>query len=981
MIHLSVIFLSENSLFAQDDEKSSLIGNPSDTEFAANIVADNAGNTYVGGQQNNTGLIVKQNALHVTLWSKALTFTTNPADEVTIGFMDLVGDTIFGCGNIHQFNLEKGWFFFKMNAQTGAMYWAKYELDPYGYFSSMRYYDGKFFVTGGIRYTPQNLSSSGKVLAVSSQTGNLIWETPLLFYTILNTISPGNRTFFLSSTEVKNGKFFITGHSEANGNSGLNNWIKRPILIGIDVNGNVFLEKCISLPVNPFSILHYGGTKIHWDADENLVISFTEENGYGYGSTGIGNSLLLKCDTLGAPIFCKNYNIGPSAYTYMDALHETASSYALFGSFDFYSLYVLKTDRNGNLEKAISISKPGASYESLSGVTGTHLTGNSTFINNKHYFVHEESGDINQVILNEDLTVVDDCSKVADLIVPVNNVSVTIEDLNKIYYPHTISPQNGFNLADVPAYTYCDNVSLDLVQTNGCSQATLQADIAGFINPVFYWSTGDTTTVNTLPVSSTDTVFLRVLDIKCCELIDTIVPALVTSSFTMSLPADTSVCLQPGDSLTITPSFSGANGVVQYLWSNNSTGGTLAVTASGTYWVDISDSCQTLRDSMVVTVNALPVLGNTSAVIVCEDDFPVTLNPAVSAGATVLWDDNTTSISKSVNGPGSYTIAATNSCGTVSAAISVTQTDLPDVQLISMVDTCIQSGGNSVLTPIFSDVSTVLWSDGSTGNQLSVSNSGSYTVYGSNACGTDSASCSVTIRYFPELNLPAVLDTCFDVGVGFSYTAQGSPGSYQWSSGSQTATEWISQEGIYSITLTNSCGSITDSMQVRRITAVDLYFPEDSLKVCEKQISVSLLQVETNYTLEIFAPDGDLVGTDLYESGWYLVHAFNPCGEKWDSIYVNLQNEQFFYLPNSFTPNNDGHNDRFEFKGENIVIRDVRIFNRWGEEIFTENGNFTGWDGIYRGQTCPDGIYSVHAIYEDCFGLPTEFSGHVNLIK
>ena len=95
LLLLSLICLSQ-SVFSQDGVKSSLIGNPSDVETAANIVADNLGNTYVGGQQNNKGLIVKQNAAHITIWSKSLVFTPNPADEVTIGFMDLVGDTLFG---------------------------------------------------------------------------------------------------------------------------------------------------------------------------------------------------------------------------------------------------------------------------------------------------------------------------------------------------------------------------------------------------------------------------------------------------------------------------------------------------------------------------------------------------------------------------------------------------------------------------------------------------------------------------------------------------------------------------------------------------------------------------------------------------------------------------------------------------------------------------------------------------------------------
>ncbi|AEA44597.1 T9SS type B sorting domain-containing protein [Fluviicola taffensis] len=980
LITLLFMLISANErVFSQNDVKSTVIGNPSIMESAANIVADNAGNTYIGGLQGNKGLIVKQDPLHVTIWSKTLSFTTNPNDDVTIAFLDIIGDTIFGCGKIHQFNQAKGTFYFKMNAQTGTMYWSKFEVISNGYLSCMRYSNGKYFLIGGSYGSAQ--VTAGKALAVSSQTGNLIWETPLLKYFMpLTATSPTTRAFFLNSTEVKNGQFYITGYTDGN-TSGVTNWLGMPLLIGITDAGSVFMEKHLLFPYTPTNAQRFEGAQIRWDMDDHLVISCFEMMG---ASPQFNNTIVVKCDLLGNILFANGYDIGTNVTCTVDAMNETDSSYVLFGwgGFSvgpFDGLYVLKIDKAGNLEKCNSIQKPNVFYNPLS-LGWTHLVGNSAFVNGTHYFTMEESSDINQFILNEELDFIDDCSRLDSLPVNVNPLSVSMPQLLKVILPSTMIFQDGAILEDVPVFAYCDGVSLDLVQNSGCSQATIQANIAGFTDPTFYWSNGSSSG-NTTIANTTDTVFVRVLDTKCCELIDTIVPVLFPSSFAMNLPADTTVCLQSGNSFTITPTFSGANAPLQYLWSNTSTGTSLSITASGTYWVELSDSCLTLRDSIVVTVSSLPVIGNTPNITVCEDDFPTTLSPTVSTGASVLWNDGLLTPQRSVNGPGSYTIFATNACGTVNATIVVLQTNLSDVQLISSIDTCLQNGGVIILVPTFSDVNSVLWSDGTTSNQLSVLGSGMYTVYGSNACGIDSATCSVIINHFPELNLPTNLDTCFEIGVGFSYTVIGSQGSYQWSSGSQSATEWISQEGVYSCTLTNQCGSITDSMRVRRLTAVDLYFPNDSLLECEKQLSVSNLQIETNYNLEIVAPNGDLAGTFITESGWYIVHAFNACGEKWDSIYVNLQNEQYFYLPNSFTPNGDSYNDRFEFKGENIIVRDMRIFNRWGEEVFSQAGAFTGWDGIYRGEICPDGVYAIRVIYEDCFGIPTEFSGHVSLIR
>lgn len=1117
-------------VFSQEDEKSTLIGNLSDEESSYNIVADNQGNTYVGGLQNKKTLIVKQDALHNTIWSKTLSYTTAVNQFSTLTFLDLVGDTLFGCGKIHQYSVLKGIFYFKMNAQTGTVYWSKYENTSMGFVSCIRYANGKFFLVGGVRPNPQTTSYSAKVIAVSSQTGNVIWQTPLLEYGI--PYAPGsavNANALLDATEMVNGKMFMTGYVSGH-LGGITNWIAMPLLIGITETGTIFLEKIIHLPHQSNGSNDYKrGTKIRLDMNGDLIIECLTPPVAVTGAVPIGNLILIKSDLLGNVIFCKYYRIDTNANVFPHALNETADSYVLFGT--VYSnlgpgSVALKVAKDGSLERCILVSKPNSEHKPPE--TLGDISGNSSFINGQHYFAVTEittsvlEPDINQIILDENLETVGDCSGISELTTSIIDIPVTITAGTIVHIPHSIAVQNGGVWADLLPFTFCDGVSLDLVQNSIC-QATVTANASGFIDPIFYWSNG-TGGGNTIPVNTTDTVFVRVLDAKCCELVDTIVPVLAPSSFVMNLPADTTVCLQAGNAFAITPAFSGANAPVTYLWSNNSTGTSLSVNTSGTYWVEVSDSCVTRRDSVVVTVSSLPVIGNTGNVTICEDDFPAVLNPAIPAGATVLWDNGATSAVRSVNGPGTYTLAVTNSCGTsnasinvaqtdlpditlissmdtcipnggsivlspvfantnsvfwsngsttnqltvsasgtytvsasngcgtsaatvlvalnslpvigntanvtvcegnfpvtlsptvsagatvlwdngttavnrtvigpgiytisatndcgtVNAAISVLQTDLPTVQLVSLIDTCIQNGTSIILSPVLTGTTAILWSDGSAGSQFSVSNSGSYTVYASNVCGMDSAVCLVTINHFPELNLPATLDTCFEIGIGFSYTAQGSTGSYQWSSGSTTATEWVSQEGMYSVTLTNQCGSVTKSMQVRRYTEVDLYFPNDSLKECARQFDVSNLRIETNYSLEVFAPNGDLVGNYLTESGWYLVHAFNACGEKWDSIYVNLQNEQFFYLPNSFTPNGDSHNDRFEFKGDNIVLRDVHIFNRWGEEIFTETGAFTGWDGTYRGLVCPDGMYAVHLVYEDCFGMPTEFRGHVNLVR
>ncbi len=105
-------------------------------------------------------------------------------------------------------------------------------------------------------------------------------------------------------------------------------------------------------------------------------------------------------------------------------------------------------------------------------------------------------------------------------------------------------------------------------------------------------------------------------------------------------------------------------------------------------------------------------------------------------------------------------------------------------------------------------------------------------------------------------------------------------------------------------------------------------------------------------------------------------------------ITVNvLCNDKNYFVPNTFSPNSDGHNDRFYPRGSNITrINSMRIFNRWGELLF-ERRNFAandpaaGWDGTAKGKPAnPDVyIYMIEFICENAAIVP--FRGNVMLMR
>ena len=87
------------------------------------------------------------------------------------------------------------------------------------------------------------------------------------------------------------------------------------------------------------------------------------------------------------------------------------------------------------------------------------------------------------------------------------------------------------------------------------------------------------------------------------------------------------------------------------------------------------------------------------------------------------------------------------------------------------------------------------------------------------------------------------------------------------------------------------------------------------------------------------------------------------------------------WVPNSFTPNNDGFNDVFFVKGTLISEFEIVIYNRWGEQVYRSFDIENGWTGAYGEQICPDGVYSYIIYYRDLKQLPYMKTGHVVLLR
>lgn len=102
-------------------------------------------------------------------------------------------------------------------------------------------------------------------------------------------------------------------------------------------------------------------------------------------------------------------------------------------------------------------------------------------------------------------------------------------------------------------------------------------------------------------------------------------------------------------------------------------------------------------------------------------------------------------------------------------------------------------------------------------------------------------------------------------------------------------------------------------------------------------------------------------------------------------LYIDVEPEITYFLPNAFTPNGDGKNEEFVGIGYFRGLRNfqLQIFNRWGELIFETNNPDEGWNGqrYNSGKPVPGGVYPLLVKYNEPRGKQHQVKGFVTLIR
>ncbi|MBL8011484.1 MAG: gliding motility-associated C-terminal domain-containing protein, partial [Flavobacteriales bacterium] len=443
----------------------------------------------------------------------------------------------------------------------------------------------------------------------------------------------------------------------------------------------------------------------------------------------------------------------------------------------------------------------------------------------------------------------------------------------------------------------------------------------------------------------------------------------VTPLPTVDLGPDQTIC--SGGVVSLDATLAGAT----YQWQDGSTGPTYTATTTGTYSVAVfQNGCMNV-DGMTLTVVPLPNVELGLDTSLCLGGSLV-LAPSVGS-ASVLWSTGSTQPSLTVNASGTYWISATANGCSASDTITATFIDLSAVELGPNVTLC---PGEVHTFSVNVPGATISWPDGSSAPTWSTGTAGTVVVTVSLGGCTRQDNASVSVVAVPQNTLGDDVVLCADD----TLVLVAPPGltGLSWSTGATSDTLLATQPGTYTLSATFQGCPFAESVTLSTEPDPSLELGRD-VEACEGQ-QVVLEALASGTVLWSTGAEGPALAVN--GPGLYWATVEGACASITDSVRVLIGDcGPYVFVPNAFTPDNDGMNDVFapSVTG-NLLQVTLDIFDRWGERIATRELGDLSWDGTVSGMPAPDGVYPWVLRYKamSSEGVRQErLTGHVTLLR
>jgi gliding motility-associated-like protein len=641
----------------------------------------------------------------------------------------------------------------------------------------------------------------------------------------------------------------------------------------------------------------------------------------------------------------------------------------------------------------------------LPAITGTNLTGNEAFYSGTNgtgteynpgdiintsgvttFYIYDETGTTPNCFDEESFTVTLNITPILDA---MNNQVVCDE--------YTLPAISGTNLTGNEAYYTAQN------------GGGTQYNPGNIIN---------TAGINTLYIyGETGTTF------NCTDERVVTITVNITPNFTVSGNDPTS-CGGTEGTITLTGFTPNSAYEVTYSDDGNTVGPTnmtsnaageiiISTLNSGSYsdFLVTLNNCSGTNNSNINLVDPnAPILNAGQDQEICEGES-VTLTADNPDNANITWNNsiNDGVVFNPAVGSITYTVTAELAgCISTDQVVVVVR---PNPTVFAGNDFLICENQTAVLTA--SGASTYSWDNNVIdGAPFTPTATNTYNVIGTTIYGCEGTDAiELTVENLPEVSFVADnLSGCYPVTVTFSNTSAPSGNDCVWNFGDGTSgngcndiTHVYNSPGCFPVELTvssiNGCTSTVsydDYICIGDYPNADFTFEPENPTTTNPNVdflnnSSDATSYEWNFgNAETSSAVNPSTSYPFTENN-YIVEliAINNDGCR-DTAYsvVEVNEDLIFYVPNTFTPDDDKFNEVFRpifTSGFDPFSYQLLIFNRWGEIIFESNNAEIGWDGTYGADSqdrVKDGTYIWKITYkEKGVDKRQEVNGHVNILR
>ena len=434
---------------------------------------------------------------------------------------------------------------------------------------------------------------------------------------------------------------------------------------------------------------------------------------------------------------------------------------------------------------------------------------------------------------------------------------------------------------------------------------------------------------------------------------------------------------------------------IEYLWSTGDTTQSITVSKEGIYTVWVDNGFCTVVDT--VKINFAGVKNNTisSSQRVCRGEIPSLLTGDSSlVNHTYLWQSSTdslqwTDLDSTLNYQPKELTTSTyfrrkvtpDSCDAKYSNVIFIEVSNLNIEAKTTNVSCF--GGNNgkidlKVTGAYGNYQ-VLWENGTTQNVLANLTKGNYKVKVIDDLGCqDSLVIQITEPAKLEGKLISEEATCnTELNDGkLSLEIQGGTEPYRtvWSYKGSTIAANTNQIidlepneiEKYQVKVIDAKGcEITLSDFVIRRKAIDARFEYEYETYCRLEVNPKpIILGEKNgffFTndngIKLDSLSGEIKLTESNQGIYKIIYQADECSA--DTVFIEINEDCFAGIPNTFTPNNDGTNDTWQIPFlERYPTADVEIFDRNGKILFTQkNGYRTEWDALFNGMKLAEGTY------------------------